>query len=61
VVHAALQSGRFASKRIVLQDGRTIHLTHNPMPDGGYVATHEDVSGQVAAEAKIRYLATHDH
>jgi diguanylate cyclase (GGDEF)-like protein/PAS domain S-box-containing protein len=25
-----------------LKDGRTIHICHQPMPDGGWVATHED-------------------
>ena len=28
-----------------LKDGRTIHVCHQPMPDGGWVATHEDITG----------------
>jgi diguanylate cyclase (GGDEF)-like protein/PAS domain S-box-containing protein len=27
-----------------LKDGRTIQICHQPMPDGGWVATHEDVT-----------------
>jgi diguanylate cyclase (GGDEF)-like protein/PAS domain S-box-containing protein len=27
-----------------LRDGRTIRICHQPMPDGGYVATHEDIT-----------------
>jgi PAS domain S-box-containing protein len=27
-----------------LKDGRTIHFCHQPMPDGGWIATHEDIS-----------------
>ena len=27
-----------------LKDGRTIHICHQPMPDGGWVATHEDIT-----------------
>lgn len=27
-----------------LEDGRTIRICHQPMPDGGWVATHEDVT-----------------
>ena len=27
-----------------LKDGRTIHIFHQPMPDGGWVATHEDIT-----------------
>ncbi|MEQ1524707.1 MAG: PAS-domain containing protein, partial [Aestuariivirga sp.] len=29
---------------IELMDGRTIHIFHQPMPDGGWVATHEDIT-----------------
>ena len=27
-----------------LKDGRTIHVCHQPMPDGGWIATHEDIT-----------------
>jgi diguanylate cyclase (GGDEF)-like protein/PAS domain S-box-containing protein len=27
-----------------LKDGRKIHIYHQPMPDGGWVATHEDIT-----------------
>jgi diguanylate cyclase (GGDEF)-like protein/PAS domain S-box-containing protein len=27
-----------------LEDGRTIHICHQPMPDGGWVATQEDIT-----------------
>ncbi len=27
-----------------LANGRTIHICHQPMPDGGWVATHEDIT-----------------
>jgi diguanylate cyclase (GGDEF)-like protein/PAS domain S-box-containing protein len=29
---------------IEIGDGRTIHMSHQPMPDGGWVATHEDIT-----------------
>ena len=38
-----------------LRDGRTVRMHHQPMPDGGWVATHEDVTelqGQRAADAE---------
>ena len=60
VVSEAEESGSFAGIRVVLEDGRTIQITHNPMRDGGYVATHEDVTAHTEAEARIRYLASHD-
>ena len=29
---------------VELKDGRTIYISHQPMPDGGWVATHEDIT-----------------
>jgi diguanylate cyclase (GGDEF)-like protein len=59
VVEAALK-GSVASQNISLADGRVIKISHQPMINGGYVATHEDVSDAVRAEAQIRYMAGHD-
>jgi diguanylate cyclase (GGDEF)-like protein len=43
-----------------LNDGRTISLVHVPMPGGGWVCTHEDVTERRRAQAKIEHLARHD-
>jgi diguanylate cyclase (GGDEF)-like protein len=43
-----------------LQDGRTIAVREQPMPDGGWVATHEDITERRRAEEKINFLAKHD-
>ncbi|MFC3323643.1 EAL domain-containing protein [Mesorhizobium cantuariense] len=32
-----------------LKDGRTIQISHQPMPDGGWVATHEDITELIAS------------
>jgi diguanylate cyclase (GGDEF)-like protein/PAS domain S-box-containing protein len=43
-----------ASSRIwtaTLRDGRTIRICHQPMSDGGWVATHEDVTELTATRA----------
>jgi diguanylate cyclase (GGDEF)-like protein len=48
------------SNRVLLNDGRTVRIAHNPMSGGGYVATHEDVTETVRAERQIRYLGSHD-
>jgi diguanylate cyclase (GGDEF)-like protein len=45
---------------VELQDGRVIAVRHHPMPDGGWVATHIDVTEQRRNEARIRHLARHD-
>jgi diguanylate cyclase (GGDEF)-like protein/PAS domain S-box-containing protein len=34
-----------------LKDGRTIHICHQPMPDGGWVSTHEDITELKAKRA----------
>jgi diguanylate cyclase (GGDEF)-like protein len=45
---------------VELQDGRTIKIRHRPMPVGGWVATHEDITEQRQSEVKIEYMAHHD-
>ncbi|TDX76170.1 diguanylate cyclase/phosphodiesterase [Neorhizobium sp. R1-B] len=60
VVVAAAIKGSAASQCVDLVDGRVIKITHNPMENGGYVATHEDVTDSVRAEEQIRHMAGHD-
>jgi diguanylate cyclase (GGDEF)-like protein len=45
---------------VELQNGRTFKIRHRPMPDGGWVATHEDITEQRRSEVKIEYMAHHD-
>jgi diguanylate cyclase (GGDEF)-like protein len=45
---------------IELADGRTVAVQQQPMPDGGWVATHEDITARRQAEEKISFLARHD-
>jgi diguanylate cyclase (GGDEF)-like protein len=47
-------------KNIHELNGRTIMMQHHPMPDGGWVSTHEDITEQRQNEARIRHLARHD-
>ncbi|MEA2832280.1 MAG: hypothetical protein QOG66_482 [Methylobacteriaceae bacterium] len=53
------QHGSLTLERVLL-DGRIIAIKHQPMPDGGWVATYEDISERKRAEAKILQLARHD-
>jgi len=39
---------------VALEDGRIIVLHHFPMADGGYVATHEDITGRRRTEEMLR-------
>jgi len=43
-----------------MTDGRTIAIRHQPMPGGGWVATHEDVTEYRRIEARIAHMAHHD-
>jgi diguanylate cyclase (GGDEF)-like protein len=50
-----------ASSRIdEFSDGRFILVTRQPMADGGWLATHEDITERRRAEAEIVHLARHD-
>jgi diguanylate cyclase (GGDEF)-like protein len=43
-----------------LRDGRVVAIKHQPMEQGGWVATHEDITQQRRAEARISHMARHD-
>ncbi len=43
-----------------LKNGRIIAITHNILPGGGSVSTHEDITDRRKAEAQIAYMAHHD-
>ena len=51
---------RGESTNLSAADGRSIQVTHRLLPDGGWVATHEDITERRRAEAEIVYLARHD-
>jgi len=43
-----------------LSDGRSIVVSRQPMPNGGWVTTHEDITERRRAESQIAHMATHD-
>jgi diguanylate cyclase (GGDEF)-like protein len=52
---------RHASTKIqTLPDGRVLAIAHQPLADGGWVATHEDITEQRRYEARIAHMALHD-
>ena len=63
-VHEVARVDRVADKpsevTVLMKDGRTIVIHHAPMPDGGWVATHEDITEQRRVQAQIERMARHD-
>jgi diguanylate cyclase (GGDEF)-like protein/PAS domain S-box-containing protein len=43
-----------------LRDGRSIVVSRQPMPSGGWVTTHEDITERRRAESQVAHMATHD-
>ena len=45
--------GRAHDSTVRLCDGRTIAIHHEPMPGGGWVATHDDITASVQAHQRL--------
>jgi diguanylate cyclase (GGDEF)-like protein/PAS domain S-box-containing protein len=43
-----------------LRDGRSIVVSRQPMPNGGWVTTHEDITERRRAESQVAHMAMHD-
>src|SRR5665647_852985 len=43
-----------------LNDGRAISIFREPIPGGGWVTTHQDISERRRVEEQIMYIASHD-
>ena len=58
---ASVTEGRVARRDIrQYRDGRILSVIYQPMPEGGWVATHEDITDRRKAEAQIAHMARHD-
>lgn len=56
----AIAKGQTLTRDVALLDGRTIRINHSALAEGGYVATHEDITPALEAAARIEYLAFRD-
>jgi diguanylate cyclase (GGDEF)-like protein/PAS domain S-box-containing protein len=52
--------GKPSTKLLEFPDGRSVIVSHQPMPGGGWVSTHEDITERRRAEARIEHMARHD-
>jgi len=59
-LRAMLAQGKTVSRTTELTDGRVIAVSNRPMEDGGWVATHEDVTEAKQTEQRILQMAHHD-
>ena len=57
---ARIAQGAPYTQVLEMGQGRVISLVHQPMPDGGWVTTYENVTERVRAEEKISHMARHD-
>ncbi len=57
---AALAGGKSFSHVQHLKDGRTILVSNQPLPNGGWVDLQEDITEKRRFEAKIEHMAHHD-
>ena len=46
--------------QIKLRNGSTYEIYHEPLPDGGWVASVDDITERLQREEQIRFLAHHD-
>lgn len=59
-LYKVVDSGKPGNRFVELPDGRTIAVLNSPMPNGGWVTTHEDITERRNAEKKIAHMARHD-
>jgi diguanylate cyclase (GGDEF)-like protein len=57
---AIVARGKIESHVGFTADGRSINIVNQPMADGSWVVTHEDISERLRAEEKVAYMAHHD-
>jgi PAS domain S-box-containing protein len=59
-VMGAVRQGKRLTMVVERLDGRTIRAVSQPMPDGGWVATLDDITEWQKAQAQIFHMARHD-
>jgi methyl-accepting chemotaxis protein len=56
----SIASGRSTQWRVDANDGRTVRVVNAPMPEGGWVTTHEDITDQLSAQRHDEEMAAQE-
>ena len=59
-LQAKLTAGQTITRTIFLPDSRAIAVVLSPLADGGFVATHQDITHQKRSEHRLRQMAHYD-
>jgi diguanylate cyclase (GGDEF)-like protein len=57
---AEIRRGQPYDVEVAMRGGRVLAINHRPMPDGGWVAIHQDITAQKTAESQVAFMARHD-
>jgi diguanylate cyclase (GGDEF)-like protein len=52
--------GKITHNVVETTDGRSIQIVNQPLLDGGWVTTHEDITARIISEERITHLAHYD-
>src|SRR4051812_12338306 len=55
-----ISGGEMSSNIAKSDDGRVFLIVNKPLPGGGWLATHEDITERQRAEERIAHMAGHD-
>jgi methyl-accepting chemotaxis protein len=60
-LHASMAEGKSVTNEVTSAEGRTIVVINRPMPDGGWVATHEDITARRGAARDRALMQEQQH
>jgi diguanylate cyclase (GGDEF)-like protein len=59
-IRDGIAEGKTFNHIVNLPDGRAVSVVNKPIPGGGWLATHEDVTERQRSEERIAHMARHD-
>ena len=59
-LQSAIAEGKTLNRLVELPNGRTIAVLDSPIPGGGWVSTHEDITERRRIERRLKHMTRHD-